>query len=667
MAQMMSEIAAPKFQNRLMELLEAADHDVQVQVSHVPGETFMFSRPRSGMERSRTWWVIWPECEKALIAIEELDKKRQELGADWVRAVVMVDQLASGFGTDLTQRATVITFRRLAFELAEVADELRQLPSISPLQYLPRQGKMAEGSIVDPVSVLVDWVLHSNDPVFYVAEEEEDAFQEIFNQCRSRLKEHFRDHPNTPALIGAIRNPTSRKNKVRVILVREGWLVSTGRSIFEEQGRRILLGTPSALTICAADKDVYKAWFQANLHGSQRVMFDAAVRNVDGFLLLISSRHLSQQLLRAIEGVQPLENSEATWVAMVVIRFVEKLKIPAEVLSVFRIGALENYALGDSATLRAVNYNKAFPNYFDHLLAPDQPYPFRSPLLESYFLASHIAEEVHAGRHNLLLRYQFPDTALLFLTILAPEVAMRITADNSAALRQEIQERVEYEVEVTLAHQLNRSVGAIRSHVAQIREYVEQFGRDQMVREFERIEEELNFQKSLADKTQSWHRRPGADQEAIDVTLLLQDVVRPLKERFPKVQFRQEGNIMVMANRQGLSEVLANLVENAFHAVLAKNDGCVWIQLVPEGKTSKIAVYDNGPGIVEADQTRIFEPRVTTKKGGKGKPLGTGMGLPIARRYAEAMGGVVLLQPEGTNTCFIARFVTAYEVENADE
>jgi signal transduction histidine kinase len=60
------------------------------------------------------------------------------------------------------------------------------------------------------------------------------------------------------------------------------------------------------------------------------------------------------------------------------------------------------------------------------------------------------------------------------------------------------------------------------------------------------------------------------------------------------------------------------------------------------GEVVEIAVRDNGPGIPAEVVGQIFEPFVTTKEPGKG----TGLGLAVAARLIDAMGGTIRVNSE---------------------
>ncbi len=86
-----------------------------------------------------------------------------------------------------------------------------------------------------------------------------------------------------------------------------------------------------------------------------------------------------------------------------------------------------------------------------------------------------------------------------------------------------------------------------------------------------------------------------------------------------------------------LERVIANLVANAEAA--SPPDRQIDLRGRVNGGRVRIEVIDHGPGVVPADQERIFEPfqrlhdRTTT--------AGLGLGLAIARGFTSAMGGTI--------------------------
>jgi signal transduction histidine kinase len=150
--------------------------------------------------------------------------------------------------------------------------------------------------------------------------------------------------------------------------------------------------------------------------------------------------------------------------------------------------------------------------------------------------------------------------------------------------------------------------------------------------------------------------------EALSVEELLAPIIRQFEENYPTVQCEPQlpPGLRVRASRDGLREVLSCLLENAFQST-AHAEGQpsprVTVRAERIGDTIRIDILDNGPGVAAKDRERIFEPYVTTKKGGEGKPMGTGMGLAIARRYAQHMGGRVGLDTERPETCFYVQLV----------
>lgn len=93
-----------------------------------------------------------------------------------------------------------------------------------------------------------------------------------------------------------------------------------------------------------------------------------------------------------------------------------------------------------------------------------------------------------------------------------------------------------------------------------------------------------------------------------------------------------------------LDQVLTNLVGNAIRHAPSGSLLEIHTRCCGEGPSGEVevAVIDRGPGVPEADRERIFEAGV--RCGGDAR-RGLGLGLAIARRIVEALGGRIRVEP----------------------
>ncbi len=88
-----------------------------------------------------------------------------------------------------------------------------------------------------------------------------------------------------------------------------------------------------------------------------------------------------------------------------------------------------------------------------------------------------------------------------------------------------------------------------------------------------------------------------------------------------------------------MQRVLQNLVNNAIEALHATPGPRLELRAWVQDSTFHLVVKDNGPGIPEVIQSRIFEPFVT-----HGKSKGTGLGMAIVHNIVTAHGGTVTFE-----------------------
>ena len=151
-----------------------------------------------------------------------------------------------------------------------------------------------------------------------------------------------------------------------------------------------------------------------------------------------------------------------------------------------------------------------------------------------------------------------------------------------------------------------------------------------------------------------WIGRP-VQTEAVDARTLLRVLERYVRVRLPQlgrtvelVVEVPEGTPAVQGNAILLEWALENLIKNALDA-LAGSGGTICIEAEAHGERRvEIRVIDDGPGVAQAVRSTLFDPGVSTKKGG------WGVGLSLARRIVEDVhGGRLRLEPSERGARFV--------------
>ncbi len=123
---------------------------------------------------------------------------------------------------------------------------------------------------------------------------------------------------------------------------------------------------------------------------------------------------------------------------------------------------------------------------------------------------------------------------------------------------------------------------------------------------------------------------------------LLSHRVRPLERRFQLA--REDGDREGYGAPGALVHAATNLLANALDAVENASDARVEVRVLrAQAGGVEVRISDEGMGIPPENRARLFQPRFTTKRAGRG----SGLGLHVARRLMARYGGEVFLVDGG--------------------
>ncbi|OHX65931.1 sensor histidine kinase [Flammeovirga pacifica] len=161
--------------------------------------------------------------------------------------------------------------------------------------------------------------------------------------------------------------------------------------------------------------------------------------------------------------------------------------------------------------------------------------------------------------------------------------------------------------------------------------------------------------------------------EEFDVQIMLVDVLEQIEQKAEKknitVTFEAPNDdpIYINADYNRLKQVVLNLVVNGIK--YNKKNG--WVKVILEVKEDivTINVKDNGQGIPEEDQNRIFERFYRVEKSRTKKQGGSGLGLAICKHILERHDtsiSVVSTKEEGSTFSFDLKLLNDTENEDTE-
>lgn len=177
------------------------------------------------------------------------------------------------------------------------------------------------------------------------------------------------------------------------------------------------------------------------------------------------------------------------------------------------------------------------------------------------------------------------------------------------------------------------------------------------------IEQSTRRISELVTAVKGYTYMDQAPVQDVDIHQGLENTMTVMKYKLKNVNVVREYDLelpKIRARGSELNQVWTNLIDNAIDAV--NGEGTIWLKTRHENAFVMVEVADNGPGIPQEMQARLFEPFYTTKDVG----IGTGLGLDISYRIIRQHNGTVEVQSKPGHTRFIVRLPIGADLDHDD-
>lgn len=205
-----------------------------------------------------------------------------------------------------------------------------------------------------------------------------------------------------------------------------------------------------------------------------------------------------------------------------------------------------------------------------------------------------------------------------------------------------------------VSHEFRRPLTTITASVELLEHYRTRMTDDAVQKHFSRIHEQLGETKELLDDFLTLMRDEIEEKDfkptSVDLTELCRKLADDLKLSAVEHKIACATNcehVVIHGDEKLLRHAIGNLLSNAVK--YSPKGSEIRMEMMRVQDHIEIHVIDQGVGIPEEDQARIFDPFFRARN--VGDVSGTGLGLPIARRAVVAHDGTLTIarsDPSGT-------------------
>jgi signal transduction histidine kinase len=239
--------------------------------------------------------------------------------------------------------------------------------------------------------------------------------------------------------------------------------------------------------------------------------------------------------------------------------------------------------------------------------------------------------------------------------------------DLEAALARERKlNKMKSEFISMVSHEFRTPMAVIMTSTGILRMGHHRMTDEQVLARLQKIEEQIGRLDQLVSDVTFINKSDivgqQVDLENVNVPVFFRSIVEEIETAYPNHRpidvIEEKECPILMLDPDLLRQIFANLLSNAMK--YSADDDAVTLSYACDENRLTVLVSDEGIGIPEEDQRRLFE--VFHRASNVGQITGSGLGLSITRRAVEALGGKITFESaEGAGTQFLVSLPTHHQ------
>ncbi|AGH96009.1 sensor histidine kinase [Pseudobdellovibrio exovorus] len=221
------------------------------------------------------------------------------------------------------------------------------------------------------------------------------------------------------------------------------------------------------------------------------------------------------------------------------------------------------------------------------------------------------------------------------------------------------------EIAAGIAHEINNPLTVVSARVQMLLQALKEkktIPADVLEKNLDKVYTQAERIKKIVDGMRVFSRNSNYDERVLyNLKSIVEEAFSLVSGgmRDNGIEFRfnlQSNEKYISCKPTELIQVFVNLFNNSIYALSKTTFPTIDVHFVEDSQNYHIYFKDNGPGVPEDFDTKIFAPFFTTKPVG----AGTGLGLSISNRIIQSYGGSLSLDRTHGNSCFYIKLPRAY-------